>query len=53
MEEAKRLLQEGTYRIYEVSRRVGYRGEKYFYRVFRQYTGCSPAEYQRNQTRRE
>jgi two-component system, response regulator YesN len=48
MEEAKKLLVDGRYKVYEISQMVGYSSEKYFFRVFKQYTGKSPAEYQRS-----
>lgn len=48
MEQAKKLLRQGKYRVYEVSRRVGYTSDKYFCRVFKQYTGQSPTEYSRS-----
>ena len=48
MEKAKELLKTGRYKVYEVSRMVGYRSEKYFFRVFRHYAGCSPAEFYRS-----
>ena len=50
MEKAKELLDQGTYKVYEVSRKVGYRSEKYFFRIFKQYMGCSPSEYYRRKT---
>lgn len=50
MERAKELLLEGRYKVYEVSRMVGYKSDKYFFRVFRQYTGQSPSEFCRSRT---
>ena len=47
MEKAKELLAQGTYKVYEVSQRVGYKSEKYFFRIFKQYMGCSPSDYYR------
>lgn len=48
MEKAKELLGQGKYKVYEVSRKVGYSSEKYFCRVFKQFTGQSPTEYSRS-----
>lgn len=47
MERAKELLNQGKYKVYEISQMVGYRSEKYFFRIFKQYAGCSPTEYYR------
>ncbi len=47
MENAKEILEQGKYKVYEVSQMVGYHSEKYFFRIFKQYTGCSPTEYSR------
>ncbi|MDD3795181.1 MAG: response regulator [Lachnospiraceae bacterium] len=48
MEKAKELLLLGKYKIYEVSQMVGYRSDKYFFRVFKQYTGQAPTEFLRS-----
>lgn len=45
LEEGKRLLQSGQYRIYEVAEKVGYSGWKHFSRLFRQKYGLSPNEF--------
>lgn len=50
MEEAKELLKSGKNKVYEISQMVGYSSEKYFFRVFKQHTGKSPAEYQRSKS---
>lgn len=47
IEKAKQLLQQGEYQIHEISEKTGYRNSKYFSRVFRQITDCSPSEYRR------
>ena len=47
MEWAKRLLQEGNCKTYEVSDMLGYRESSYFSRLFRKYTNHSPAEYKK------
>lgn len=48
MEKAKELIALGKYKVYEVSQMVGYRSDKYFFRVFKHYTKQSPSEYYRN-----
>ncbi len=50
MEKAKELLLTGKYKVYEVSQKVGYKSDKYFFRVFKQYTGQSPSEFCRSRT---
>ncbi len=45
--EAKRLLRSGNYKVYEVSWCCGYKTSQYFSQVFCQYTGFSPTEYLR------
>ncbi|MFV0528127.1 MAG: response regulator [Lachnospiraceae bacterium] len=47
MEKAKGLLRTGNYKVYEVSSMVGYRSEKSFFRIFKQYAGVSPSEFYR------
>lgn len=42
---AKLLLDEGNYKIYEIAARVGYRSSQYFSQVFRKMTGLNPNEY--------
>lgn len=41
------LIQEGTYRIYEISYMLSFENPYYFTKVFKRYTGCTPTEYQR------
>jgi len=53
MEKAKELLAQGRYKVYEVSRMVGYTSEKYFFRIFKQYMGCSPSDYYRRKNLNE
>ncbi|TYQ16406.1 UNVERIFIED_CONTAM: two-component system response regulator YesN [Acetivibrio alkalicellulosi] len=48
MEWAKMLIKEGSYKTYEVCEMLGYREASYFSRLFRKYTGQSPAEYKKN-----
>ncbi|GEM_PF-489571 len=44
---AKRLLQEGSLKIYEIAEESGFPDVKYFTKVFKKYTGVSPGEYVR------
>jgi len=48
IDEAKRLLLSGKYRIYEVSRMVGYSDQRYFSQLFKRYTGFTPVGFQRH-----
>ena len=48
MENAKKLLLTGKYKVYEISQKVGYKSDKYFFRVFKSYTGQSPLEFCRS-----
>lgn len=45
IEEAKKLLEKDTYKIYEVSEKVGYKNSKQFAKIFREIEGISPIEY--------
>jgi len=45
---AKELLKESQYRIYEVSEKVGYKNTKYFYKLFKGFTGFTPTEFREN-----
>jgi two-component system, response regulator YesN len=45
MEEAKRLLKDINYRVYEISSLVGYEKPRYFSELFRSVTGLTPLEY--------
>jgi len=47
IEEAKRLLQQGCYKVYEVASRSGFGDVKYFMKTFKEATGLSPGEYQK------
>lgn len=47
IEEAKKLLLSGKYRIYEVSRMVGYNDQRYFSQIFKRMTGFTPVKFQR------
>lgn len=49
LEEAKRILENsGSIQSQEVAERAGYLNKHYFCRIFKQYTGSSPMEYQKN-----
>lgn len=45
IEHAKELLLESNMKIYEVACRVGYSDQKYFSKVFKEYTGVSAKQY--------
>ncbi|NLG85575.1 MAG: response regulator [Firmicutes bacterium] len=47
IEQAKRLLEDPTIKVYEVAARVGYADQAYFSRLFKQRVGVGPAEYRR------
>ena len=47
---AKRLLQQGDQKIYEIAESLGYESAFYFSKVFKKVTGLSPREYLQNQT---
>lgn len=48
MEKAKEILLNPEYKIYEVCSKVGYKSAKYFYSLFKNYTGNTPTEYRNN-----
>lgn len=43
--QAKRLLRETNYKVYEVSEMLGYQNAYYFSKVFKKITGMTPTEY--------
>lgn len=45
MENAKRLLRSGRYKVYEVSELVGYKTSQYFSQTFYLHTGQAPTDY--------
>lgn len=45
LEESKRLLEKGCYKVYEVANRSGFGDVKYFMKIFRESTGMSPTEW--------
>ena len=51
IEEAKKLLEEGELKIYEVSLAVGYQSSQYFSQIFYKMTGTYPTNWQRDNRR--
>ena len=47
MYHAKRLLQDNNYKIYEISKMIGYQDVKYFNRLFKKECGLTPDEFRR------
>jgi len=47
IEKACTLLDDAQLKIYEVALKVGYSDEKYFSRIFKQYTGMTPSQYRK------
>ena len=47
IEKAKELLNKSDRKIYQISKAVGYDNPKYFFRVFKKYTGLSPEQYKK------
>jgi two-component system response regulator YesN len=45
VDQSKKMLDEGKYKIYEIAELVGYRNSQYFSQVFRKSTGMTPLEY--------
>ena len=45
--EAKRLLAQDGYKVYEVAEMVGYTNINYFHNKFKKYVGISPLNYKR------
>ncbi len=48
IEEAKKLLSEGTYKVYEVADMLGFESAFYFSKVFKKVEGISPTDHQNN-----
>ncbi|GHT66552.1 DNA-binding response regulator [Spirochaetia bacterium] len=53
MENAARMMQDISYKTYEISEQVGYRSSKNFSRTFKKYFGVTPREYRDNHHRVE
>lgn len=47
IEKAKKLLEKGDKKIYEIADLTGFEDTAYFSKVFKKYTGCPPKEYAR------
>ncbi|NLU42890.1 MAG: helix-turn-helix transcriptional regulator, partial [Firmicutes bacterium] len=45
IDQAKRLLRETDYKVYEVSEMLGYQNAYYFSKVFKKIVGMTPSEY--------
>lgn len=45
IQHAKKLLQEGNYKIYEIAEQLGFENAFYFSKVFKKVEGCSPRDY--------
>jgi two-component system response regulator YesN len=45
VEQAKRLLGDRKYKLYEIANKIGYQDPNYFAKVFRKQTGVNPSEY--------
>lgn len=45
IENAKKLLKDSYLKIYEISEQVGYKNERYFSRIFKDFEGITPNEY--------
>jgi two-component system response regulator YesN len=47
MEEAKRLLVQTSYKIYEITEKVGYQSPQHFIRTFKKYYGVTPDSFRK------
>lgn len=47
MEEAKKMLEETSYKIHHIAELVGYTSNQHFTRTFKKYTGFLPVEYKK------
>lgn len=45
---AKRLLEKGDKKVYEIAQELGFESSFYFSKVFKKVTGLSPREYQQS-----
>lgn len=45
IEKSKELLADPKYKIYEIAEIVGFCNEKYYFKVFKSYTGITPSQY--------
>ena len=47
IEIAKKYIEDGKMRVYEIADSIGWEDTAYFSRVFKKYTGYSPKEYEK------
>ncbi|MBP1991675.1 response regulator [Paenibacillus eucommiae] len=45
---AMEYLRLPQYKVYEIGAIIGYKSTKYFFKLFKQYAGCTPTEYRNN-----
>ncbi|WP_438444819.1 response regulator transcription factor [Gorillibacterium sp. sgz5001074] len=50
MERARKLMDDGRLKIYEISDSLGFRDAEYFSRLFKKHTGATPAQYRNIRT---
>lgn len=48
IDEAKKLLKESNYKIYQIAQMTGYENAYYFSKVFKKVTGITPKEFEKN-----
>ena len=48
MEEAKRLLSNPNYKVYEIAAKVGYNNSKHFNRAFKNYSGVTSEQFRKS-----
>ena len=51
LDRALQLMEEGQYKIYEISEMVGYSSSQYFCRVFKKQKGYTPFSYRKKDRR--
>jgi YesN/AraC family two-component response regulator len=45
IENSKKLLMQPQYKIYQIAEKIGFTDEKYYFKVFKKYTGITPSQY--------
>lgn len=53
MEKAKRLVGDGQMKMYRIAESIGYTDSSYFAKLFKRYTGLSPASYRETVARQK